>query len=637
MIPDSSQQTTLTKKQIIIVSSFSALLLFILTLYLWSILPQPVLVFSIPIRLAACIIAIITYLYWRDWRTLPLALMFFLMASRQVLSLYLRAGVLEKTSFTNALNEFPGFVVTILSFVSILYLWQLFSYRAQVKQTEVQLALSEERFRSLSEAAMEGILFTDKGRIVDSNEEMCKMFGSSLSENIGKSIIDFISPEDRENVTNKIMSGYDGAPYEISCLKKDGSIFPVEIQGKMFSYKGRQLRVTAMRDISERKKAANDLVESHQRLLTVLNSFDAIVYVADMETYEILFANQALKKSVGNVIGKTCWQSLQQGQSGPCDFCTNEYLLDSNGKPTDVVYTWEYQNTITGQWLTASDRAIKWVDGRIVRLEIAVDITKRKQMEQELQKAHVELEQRVEERTLELRNAHKQLLHAEKLATIGTFSASIAHEFNNPLCGVINVINGIRKRAMLSDNDQKLADMALRECDRMKKLTRDLQQFNKPSSDKRVLTNINTSLDEILLFTKKELKTKKALVTKNFSLELPEIWVVPDQIKQVMINIIGNAGDALGDEGGVISIDTASSDSDSITVSIKDSGEGISAENIEHIFEPFYTTKAIKGTGLGLSVSYGIIKSHGGEIKVASEMGKGTTFSISIPIGASGK
>lgn len=233
----------------------------------------------------------------------------------------------------------------------------------------------------------------------------------------------------------------------------------------------------------------------------------------------------------------------------------------------------------------------------------------------------------------ELEQKHELLLHAEKLSSVGHFAASIAHEFNNPLCGVVNVISGINKRATLSDNDQKLAAMALQECDRMKNLITNLQQFSKPSPDKKVLTNINKSLDEVLLFTKKELKDKKVLVRRNSSSDLPEIWVIPDQIKQVLINLIGNAGDAIGDEGGTISINAAPSGTDNITISIKDSGEGIIHENIKHIFEPFYTTKAIKGTGLGLSVSYGIIKSHGGQLTVESELGKGSTFTITLPIG----
>ncbi len=257
----------------------------------------------------------------------------------------------------------------------------------------------------------------------------------------------------------------------------------------------------------------------------------------------------------------------------------------------------------------------------------------KEEAEAALQKAHDELEQQVVERTSALKKAHSQLLHAEKLSAIGRFSASIAHEFNNPLCGVVNVINGVRKRTQLSESDRNLVDLALLECERMNKLVVDLQQFNRPSSERRVKINVEKVFDDILLFTRKELQNRKVKVRKVFSPDLPEIWAVSDQIKQVMINLIGNASDAMADKGGTISIVAAPFANDKITIAIEDTGTGIGAADLEHIFEPFFTTKAIKGNGLGLSVSYGIIKSHDGDIEVESEVGQGTIFTITLPIG----
>lgn len=127
-----------------------------------------------------------------------------------------------------------------------------------------------------------------------------------------------------------------------------------------------------------------------EQLTSLLNCLDALVYVADMDSYEILFINNYGKKIWGDIIGKICWQSLQSGQNGPCDFCTNRYLLNKDGSPGDV-YTWDFQNTVTNKWYHIHDRAIKWTDGRIVRVEIAFDITDRKQSEEALQKALEEI------------------------------------------------------------------------------------------------------------------------------------------------------------------------------------------------------------------------------------------------------
>lgn len=131
----------------------------------------------------------------------------------------------------------------------------------------------------------------------------------------------------------------------------------------------------------EQKKTILATNEAFERFKIILNSLEAFVYVADMNTYEILFINNyGIKIIGGDIIGKICWQSIQEGQTGPCDFCTNKYLLNEDGRPGDA-YKWEFQNTVTGKWFHIADRAITWTDGRIVRLEIATDISDRKEDE----------------------------------------------------------------------------------------------------------------------------------------------------------------------------------------------------------------------------------------------------------------
>ncbi len=125
------------------------------------------------------------------------------------------------------------------------------------------------------------------------------------------------------------------------------------------------------------------LHENETRFRLIMDSLDALVYVADMNTYEVLFLNEYGKKQLGDITGQICWQSMQAGQSGPCPFCTNKYLLDEAGAPKGI-HTWEAQSTITDHWYFIHDRAIKWVDGRVVRLEIATDISERKQAETRL-------------------------------------------------------------------------------------------------------------------------------------------------------------------------------------------------------------------------------------------------------------
>ncbi len=130
---------------------------------------------------------------------------------------------------------------------------------------------------------------------------------------------------------------------------------------------------------------------NHQAVATILDSLDALVYVADMQTYELIFINEYGRKRWGEAAGRKCWQVLQTNQAGPCSFCTNPLLLDEQGESTGVQVI-ELQNTADQQWYQCRDQAIPWVDGRMVRIEIATNITERKLAEEELRAAHLRAE-----------------------------------------------------------------------------------------------------------------------------------------------------------------------------------------------------------------------------------------------------
>ncbi len=255
---------------------------------------------------------------------------------------------------------------------------------------------------------------------------------------------------------------------------------------------------------------------------------------------------------------------------------------------------------------------------KLAQLELSHEITERKNAEEALKKTH------------------EQLIHSEKLSAIGKLSASIAHEFNNPICGIRNVLESVAGKHTadnIDNSEEKHVILAIKECDRMAELIRKLQIFYRPSSGVEELISVHESIDEIILFSITRLKSKKILLERDYGEEIPQIKGIPDQIKQVILNLVQNAEEAISAEGGKITIKTERNGSN-IFVRVKDTGAGISQENIKAIFDPFFSTKpAVKETGLGLSICHGIIKRHGGDITVESQHGKGSTFTIAFPVG----
>jgi signal transduction histidine kinase len=174
--------------------------------------------------------------------------------------------------------------------------------------------------------------------------------------------------------------------------------------------------------------------------------------------------------------------------------------------------------------------------------------------------------------------------------------------------------------------------MAISESERMKDLIRNLQDFNRPSSGLRSCMDLHGCLDSLLLFRKSDLKNKCIEIERDYAADLPPVLAVADQIKQVLLNLLANAADACQQPGCTITVRTRL-EGERVAISISDTGVGIRPEEMGSIFQPFYTTKAaVKGTGLGLSVSWGIVRTHGGEIRVESTPGQGATFTVLLPV-----
>jgi PAS domain S-box-containing protein len=263
---------------------------------------------------------------------------------------------------------------------------------------------------------------------------------------------------------------------------------------------------------------------------------------------------------------------------------------------------------------------------------IVQDITEKLKNEKELAVHRHHLEELVMQRTADLESTHLQLLHAEKLTATGKMAASMAHEFNNPIYGIRNVLEKIMRRVQMADNNKRFVQLAIQECDRVAMLIRKILDFHSPSTDEKQWVDVHESIDDMILLIQKRFSMRDIRLIKDYAPDMPQIEVVPDQIKQVFLNILQNAEEAIPEGGGEINIST-SANNGTAQIQIKDTGTGISTQVMKNIFDPFFTTKpSVKGTGLGLSVTYGIIKKHNGEILVDSQPGSGTTFTILLPV-----
>ena len=358
--------------------------------------------------------------------------------------------------------------------------------------------------------------------------------------------------------------------------------------------------------ITERKQAEEKVRKTAEEWRTTFDSIVDFVSICDKE-YRFIRVNKAfadiLKKKPEELIGKPCYEMVHGTKESVTD-CPHKKTIKTK-KPAMA----EFFEPHLGIHLEVATSPIFNEKGEVTAsVHVIRDITERKKMEE-------------------------QLIVTDRLASIGELSSGIAHELNNPLTSVIGFSDLLLERELPDDVKEDLR-VINREAQRTAGVVRNLLTFARKHETKREPVNINSIIEKVLKLRAYEQKVSNLEVDTRFASDLPEIMADGFRLQQVFINIIINAEHFMtGAHGrGTLTI-TTEQVGDIIRASFADDGPGIPKENLGHLFDPFFTTKEVgKGTGLGLSISYGIITEHGGRIYAESELGKGATFVIELPV-----
>jgi PAS domain S-box-containing protein len=542
------------------------------------------------------------------------------------------------------------------------------------KEAEEALLESEQRYRDIIEQTADGIyiLDADTRKIVQANNAFSRLLGYSAEEVLGISVYDFVaaSKESIDTRIGRITLNRETIAGERLYRKKSGEIFSVWASVNTIKFNGQPAICTMVHDISEQKNREEEIRASEERF-RLISEYVADCIILITSTGECLYASASLTQ-----LGYE--PALLPGVN----------IFDKI-HPDDLNHVKEEIEAV--QWSLAhrsSEFQFRRQDALWVTMEATIsllindagskilmvmrDITERKQHEAHLHEVLGSLQRKneeIEETVTRLRQMQASLVQSEKMASIGQLTAGIAHEINNPLSFAasnlnrfteyFNDVRGLlqlwrefgqsitptaevkqqldalieeEKKRDLNFLDADFAELMKHTVDgttRIKRIVDQLRGFAHMATNDFALTDINQILDETLTLVWNEIKYT-ATVTKEYG-DLAPVPCNAGELKQVFVNLLVNAAHAIPTKGE-ITLHTELTGS-SVQITIRDTGCGIPAENLKKIFDPFFTTKPVgKGTGLGLWIVSTILEKHHGSISVESELGKGTAFTLTLPM-----
>ena len=448
-------------------------------------------------------------------------------------------------------------------------------------------------------------------------DENYRIFGLPIGTELTyETFLGCVHPDDREYVDTEWKASFSGKPYDIEHrLLLDGKVKWVREKAELtFDEKGECVRgVGFTQDITERKQAEEALKESETKYRHMMESMDDAAYVCSKD-FHIEYMNAAMIKRIGrDATGEIC-HKVMHGLDEKCPWCIHEKVMQGESIKAEVV------SPIDNRIFYVSNSPIFHVPGSISKLTVFRDITEITQIE-------------------------KRLQQAQKIETIGNLAGGIAHDFNNILFPIVGMSELLLEDLPPGSAERENAEEIFKAGKRGSDLVKQILAFSRQSEHKMMPTRIQNVLKEVIKLSRSTIPTFIE-IKQDLQQNCGMVMADPSQIHQIGMNLITNAYHALEDAGGKISVtlwqkEIVQKNSDDLNIgpgayavlSISDTGHGMSEELIGKIFDPYFTTKCHgKGTGLGLAVVYGIVKEHGGGIKVNSEIGKGSTFDIYLPL-----
>ncbi len=503
--------------------------------------------------------------------------------------------------------------------------WKMAFFRdiSELKHREAKLRESEEKYRTLFENVSVGVYISSKeGRFLDANQALLDMLEYDNKEeflSIDLATDLYVRPKDRRKFQKMIEHDGKVREYEVEFKKKDQTPVIVSLtanvrydhQGNVLGYEG------IVVDQTQRYTMERKLKEAHDFMNKIIQSSPNPIMASDLKG-NIIVWNRAAEKTLGYPASETIGRM----------HITRIYPEGVAKKIMKMIRSPDHGGVgilrVHPMLYVRKDGGV--IDGMLSAAMIYDD----EGSEVATVGSFVDMTERIEmERTLH--DTQQQLLQSEKLAAMGRLTSQLAHELNNPLYGIMNTLELLKSEIKPDNRRRKLLEMSLSETVRLADMLKKMLTFSKPDQEEKNAADINTIIEEMIVLHEKMLQENSIKVRSELEADLPEVYISKNQMRQVVLNMISNARDAMP-EGGTLTFSTRRA-KDMVAIDITDTGQGISEENVNRIFDSFFTTKdSVKGVGLGLSVCYGFVKEHGGDIKVKSKLEEGTTFTITLPV-----